>query len=139
MAKSLPQGFPSQLTALAREKLCGELAWQYPTILEIVAALAARENAILGGDVMHDVEGWGLDYCYDNWSLDWKGEGAWGGYVAESVAVAARYIEAYVRRNGGDYWFVPVFTDEEGYLALQAADKARRLRTQAGQPQPGGA
>jgi len=28
--------------------------------------------------------------------------------------------EKYVLRNGGEYWFVPVFTDEEGYKALQA-------------------
>jgi Immunity protein 40 len=122
MVNSMPEDFPPQLIALARglNDPSSELAWQYPTILEVVAALAARGDAILGGDVMYDVEGWGLDYCYDNWSLDWKGEGAWADYVAESVAVAARYIEAYVQRNGGDYWFVPVFTDEEGHAALRA-------------------
>lgn len=131
MAKGLPEDFPPRLIALARglKDPSSDLAWQYPTILEVVTALAARGDAILGGDVMHDVEGWGLDYYHDgvycgSWSLDWKGEGAWADYVTESVAVTVRYIEAYVQRNGGDYWFVPVLTDEEGYAAL-LADKRR--------------
>ena len=130
MAKGLPEGVSPQLIALARglNDPSSELAWQYPTILEVVAALAARGDAILGGDVMYDVKGRGLDYYHDgvycgNWGLDWKGKGAWADYVAESVAVTVRYIEAYVQRNSDEYWFVPVFTDEEGYLALQA-DKA---------------
>jgi hypothetical protein len=123
--KSISGAIPPRLIQLARENSSSELAWQYPTVLEVVAALAEREYAILGGDVMHDVRGGQLDYYHGNvycgnWYLDWKREAPWAEYVLESVAVTVRYIEAYVRRNGNDSWFVPNYTDEEGYVALHA-------------------
>jgi hypothetical protein len=67
-------------------------------------ALADRGYAVLGGEVFHD-EGGKLDYMdgdmyCGNWHLDWKpNEQPWAEYLAESVAVTKRYIEAFVQRN----------------------------------------
>ncbi len=66
MVRSMPEGIPPRLIAQARENPSGELAWRYPTVLEVVAALAARGHAMLGGHVMHEVEGGTLDYYHDN-------------------------------------------------------------------------
>jgi hypothetical protein len=125
MVKSTSEGFPPRLIELAHKNPSGELAWQYPTILQVVATLAAQGDAILGGDVMYDAGEGTLDYYHNgmycgNWHLNWEGEWSWAEYVAESVAVTIRYVETYVLRNDGNYWFVPVFADEERYAALQA-------------------
>lgn len=108
---------PPDLLNLARENPCGELAWQHPTILKVASALAAQGHAILGGDVMHDEDG-KLDYFreslyFGNWYRNWRPEAeSWAEFVAESLAVTARYIEAYVQRNDDSYWYVPVFATE---------------------------
>ena len=119
----MPDDFPLQLIGLARENQSHELAWQYPTVLEVVAAMNERGYAILGGDVMREGRQ-GLDYYTDdnvylgNWYRDWKREGAWAQYVKESVAATVRYIEDYVNMNGSAFWFVPIFADEEAYANL---------------------
>lgn len=123
MMRRIPASYPPELLDSARENQSGELAWQYPTILEVVAALAAQGFAILGGDVMY-VEDGRLDYFHDgiycgNWYLDWRpGEQSWQAYVAESVSVTVRYIEEYVRRNSEAYWYVPVAADEQTCATL---------------------
>jgi hypothetical protein len=122
----LPASFPSDLRDLAREAVFGglaQLAWQYPTILEVVAALASTEYAILGGDVLHDEAGklnhfHGDMYC-GNWYLHWEpAERSWEAYVVESASVTVRYIEAYVQRNGTSYWYAPTFADKAAYEEL---------------------
>ena len=120
MMRSMPEGVSPELITLAHTNLYGELAWQYRTVLEVVTALAAHGYAILGGEVMYAAEGENapLDYYHGemycgNWGRDWKkSEESWADYVAASVAVTERYIEAYVQRNGDAYWFVPSFTQE---------------------------
>jgi hypothetical protein len=122
--KGTPAGFTPQLLMLARKNISGELAWQYPTILEVVAALAAQGYAILGGDVMHDERGQ-LDYYHGdvycgNWYLDWKpDEWSWPEYIVKSVSITTHYIEDYVQRNDGSFWYVPVFADEEEHVHLR--------------------
>jgi hypothetical protein len=126
MAKHLPEYMSPRLIEQVRRSWTGDLAWPYPAILDVVRALAAQGYAILGGDVMYDVGGGLLDHFRDgvyggNWYIDWKGEGtSWAGYVAESLAVTERYIEAYVRRNveSSSYWFVPDWADEAAYAQL---------------------
>ena len=77
--KSISDVISLRLIQLARENPSGELAWQYPIVLEVVAALAERECVILGGDVMHDVGEGQLGYYHGdlycgNWYLDRKHE-----------------------------------------------------------------
>ena len=128
--KDMPSTFPPQFLKIARETPCGsERAWQHPVVLDVVAVLATEGNVILGGDVMHDEAGnlsyysWfdgAYLYC-GSWHIDFKpDEQSWAEYVAESAAVTVRYIEAYVQRNGGSFWYVLVFADEERYVALEA-------------------
>jgi hypothetical protein len=118
MMRSMPEGVSAELLAQARENPYGELAWRYPAVLEVVAALAAHGYVILGGEVMYAVEGAPLDYYHGekycgNWYRDWKKtDELWADYVAASVAVTKHYIEAYVQRNDEGYWFVPSFTQE---------------------------
>lgn len=121
MVRSKPEGVSPQLLAQAAENPSGELAWRYPAVLEVVAALAARGYAILGGDVMYAEEDAPLGYYHGqvycgNWYRNWnQPEESWADYVAASVAVTQRYIDAYVQRNGDAYWFVPSFTREQGH------------------------
>jgi hypothetical protein len=124
MVRSLPEGISPALIAQARDNPSGQSAWQYPAVLEVVATLAERGYALLGGDVLHAAEDAPLDYFRDelycgNWYRNRQPEESWADYVAGCAAVAQRYIEAYVRRNGDAYWFVPVFADEHGFARLR--------------------
>ncbi len=123
MIRDMPECVSPDLITLARANRCGELGWRYPAVLEVVAALAAGGYAILGGDVMYPDDEDKLDYYRDsvycgNWYLNRQAEDSWAEYVAASVASTQRYIEAYVRRNDDTYWFVPTYTDEQGFAAL---------------------
>ncbi|HEX6799818.1 MAG TPA: Imm40 family immunity protein [Ktedonobacterales bacterium] len=117
MPIDVPPGIPPQLLDAGCETISGELAWQYPAILEVVAAAAVRGYTALGGEVFHD-EGGRLDYMRGdmycgNWHLDMKpDEQSWAEYLAESVAVTKRYIEAFVRRNDASLWYAPTFATD---------------------------
>lgn len=121
MRDLLPADFPSHLRETARalvfEDHITNLAWQYPSILEVGTEFAKRGYAILGGDVMHD-NGRELDY-YDgevycgNWYLNKAQDESWADYVAHSLVVTIQYIEAYVKRNGVEYWYTLGTADEE--------------------------
>ncbi len=70
-------------SALVNES--GELAWQYPLVLEVVAALVEQGYAVLGGDVMHEA-GEKLEYFREetycgNWFFTWKDGELWAAYV----------------------------------------------------------
>jgi len=126
----MPEGVSPELIAQACENPYGELAWRYPAVLDVVAAMVAHGYAVLGGDVMYADEDEPLDYFHGemycgNWYRDWKQpEESWADYIAACVAVTKRYIDAYVQRNGDAYWFVPTFTHEQGYQALLSRHKA---------------
>jgi hypothetical protein len=121
--KGAPKGLSLQLVGLARQNASGELAWQFPAVLDVVASVSAQGCAILGGDVMHEGEGQ-LDYYHGDvycgsWYLDRKpNEQSWAEYIVESVQVTGRYIEAYVRRNGGTFFYVLVIADEDEYATF---------------------
>jgi hypothetical protein len=123
MASLMPEDIPQGLISQARKDSSGQLAWLYPVVLEVVAALGTDGCAILGGDVMYPrAEGTlghyhGEVYC-GNWYIDLKEEESWADFVAKGLAVTRDYIETYVRMNGDAYWFLPVFVDEQGYAAL---------------------
>lgn len=123
MVRSLPEGILLKLIAQAQKNASEELAWRYPAVLEVGAALAACGFAILGGGVMHADKGGKLDYYRGemncgNWFLDRQPEDSWADYVAASVNRTQRYIKAYVRRNGDTFWFVLTFADEQEFARL---------------------
>jgi len=115
--------FPQRLIRQARKDSSGQLAWRSPAVFKVIEAIGANECAILGGDVLYADEDGTLDhwqgdiYC-GNWYLNRRTGESWSDYVAQSLIVTRDYIEAYVQMNGDAYWFLPVFVDEHGYMAL---------------------
>ena len=85
-------------------------AWKYKDILEILEYLKNNNYGILGGDVLQlDEER--IFFNYDNWSLDTKGI-TWKEYVDEGYELAKNYIENYYEKNGDNYCYNIIVTNE---------------------------
>ncbi len=107
----LPIDIPDYLKNAAydlRPQGIGELAWLYPTVLDVIGILAAHGLAILGGDVYRQGKQ-SLVNTGDNWYVPANSGMPWDVYVREAAQRAISYIETYDSRHGPGFWFSLVF------------------------------
>jgi hypothetical protein len=95
-----------------------EIAWTYPTIVEVIKVIAELNHVILGGEVYYH-NGRRIRMTYDHWSVEHRGTGSapteWAQYVQYSVELATNYIEQYRARNGDAFWYTVNACDEADY------------------------
>lgn len=135
----LPRGFPERLLAKACslwESLRSRaLVWEYPDILEVVAAVTDAGCIILGGEVLEPkdpsndpvkdptkdpssiefVGHWGPTLPRP-WDVRAKSHPEWGTYVQESRRVSLEYLDFVHARNEGVvlYYSITCQCPEEG-------------------------
>jgi len=85
-------------------------AWKYKDIFEVLDYLKNNSYGVLGGDV-YKFHGERLFSTYDNWSLEPQGI-PWAEYVNASYEMTKNYIERYYEKNGDNYCYDIVVTDE---------------------------
>ena len=85
-------------------------AFPIPAIPQVFGLVLENQWIILGGDVLTPK----LKPTYDNWFYepDKKRSLVWN--AKQSIEESMRYISAYVKRNGENFWFV--FTISNTYI-----------------------
>lgn len=104
-----------------RPQHVAEVGFRSHAALDAVAELAARNLAILGGDVWVADEGSAPEPAYDNWHADLGPQEAWGDYVRRSEAHARDRIMFFDSiQPTGTARFVLVPCSEQRYEDLMA-------------------
>lgn len=110
---SLPDGFPQELINTAidlRVFEIEEIAWEYEDAIKVAHYYAQNNYAILGGDV-YGKERDQFIITYDNWYLNQNGL-PWEEYVEASRKRTITYIDNYHNRNGDEYCYAFVATNQ---------------------------
>lgn len=109
--EELPSDFPDHLLQAAqdlRQAHVDELAWPYPVVLDVIYALAAHGQVILGGDVIR-ISLHSPVFIGDSWYIEENTGLPQVEYVRDAVRRATTYIEAYHARNGDGFCYSIIF------------------------------
>lgn len=84
----------------------GEPAWTAASVSKIMDQANNMDWVVLGGDVITDKG----QYTYDSWYYNQNPYICPKDNVKLSISKCLEYINAYIRRNQGDFYFVLVLT-----------------------------
>jgi hypothetical protein len=97
------QGIPEHLARTMIE-FHGQMAWEYPNVLEVVDWLSFQGIAVLGGDVLRQESG-ALRFTGDNWYVSVAPELTPLAFVTMANKRAKEYIASYQRASDHKYLF----------------------------------
>jgi hypothetical protein len=97
------QGIPEHLAQTMIE-VHGQVAWEYPSVMEAIDWLSLKGIAVLGGDVLWQASD-GLRFSGDNWYVSVDPELTWSDLVTMANQRAKEYIASYQRARDRKYLF----------------------------------
>ncbi|MCW6674186.1 Imm40 family immunity protein [Aerococcaceae bacterium NML130460] len=101
----LPRELMNKAYSLYQQFGIREYAWTYEDLLTICSIIEERKLIIHGGDVYSNTNGT-VQLTYDNWWYE-------GDSSHDSILHTLEYIRHYIERNGVDFLFVLVLSNNE--------------------------